>query len=339
MHMNKVRCAVLDDYQQAAHRMAEWSQLGPDVEVTFFRDPLGSIDAAVDALAAFDVVVLMRERTAFPRELIERLPTLKLIVTTGHRNGALDIAAARKQGICVCGTGTLEPPTVELAWGLILSFARCLPEEVANLRAGGRWQQSLGIDLAGKQLGVLGLGRLGTRVARVAQAFDMNVVAWSANLDDARCEAAGVQRAATLDALLAGSDIVTIHMVLSARTRGLIGTRELGLMKPGAFLVNTSRAPIVDEAALLAALERRQIAGAALDVYPVEPLPAGHVMRRLDNLVATPHLGYVTENSYRLMYGMVVEDIAAWRGGAPIREILEDHPAMTMARSIETTAQ
>ncbi|MGH8435709.1 MAG: D-2-hydroxyacid dehydrogenase family protein, partial [Pseudomonas sp.] len=265
--MNEVRCAVLDDYQQAAHRMAEWSRLGPDVEVTFFRDPLGSIDAAADALAAFDVVVLMRERTAFPRELIERLPTLKLIVTTGHRNGALDIAAARKQGICVCGTGTLEPPTVELAWGLILSFARRLPEEVANLRAGGRWQQSLGIDLAGKQLGVLGLGRLGTRVARVARAFDMNVVAWSANLDDARCEAAGVQRAATLDALLAGSDIVTIHMVLSARTRGLIGTRELGLMKPGAFLVNTSRAPIVDEAALLAALERRQIAGAALDVY------------------------------------------------------------------------
>lgn len=331
--MKEIRCAVLDDYQQAAPRMAEWSLLEPDVEITFFRDPLDSVEAAAEALAAFDVVVLMRERTAFPRELIECLPRLRLIVTTGHRNGALDIAAARSQGICVCGTGTLEAPTVELAWGLILSFARQLPQEVANLRAGGRWQQSLGIDLAGKTLGVLGLGRLGSRVARVAQAFGMNVIAWSANLDDARCEAVGVQRAATIDALLRHSDVITIHMVLSQRTRGLIGARELGLMKPGAFLVNTSRASIVDEDALLAALECRQIAGAALDVYPEEPLPAGHVMRRLDNLVATPHLGYVTENSYRLMFGMVVEDIAAWRSGAPIREILEDHPAMAMARS------
>jgi phosphoglycerate dehydrogenase-like enzyme len=311
------RIAVLDDYQNVALQTADWKKLPSDCEVTVFRDHVDGLDALAARLAPFEVIVAMRERTPFPRELLERLPNLRLLVTTGMRNASIDVEAAAERNVVVCGTPGLPYPTAELAWGLILSLFRRIPQEDRAMRE-GRWQTTLGLGLNGKVLGVLGLGTLGSRVARIARAFEMDVLAWSQNLTKERAAEVG----ATLvpkDELLARADVVSIHLVLSERTRGLVGRRELGLMKRTAFLVNTSRGPIVDEAALVEALESGRIAGAGIDVYDKEPLPVEHPLRRAPNTVLTPHLGYVTEETYRVFYGGAVEDIAAWLAGVPIR--------------------
>jgi phosphoglycerate dehydrogenase-like enzyme len=312
-----MRIAVLDDYQGVAREMADWASLGPDWEVTFFRDHLSAVQELAARLAPFEVVVAMRERTPFPRALLEKLPRLRLLVTTGLRNASIDVAAARERGIVVCGTPGSSGTTGELTWGLVLALFRQIPREDRALRE-GRWQTTVGIGLAGKTLGIVGLGTIGSQVAKVGAAFGMEVIAWSQNLDAERARCAGAQRVER-DELLARSDVVTIHLVLSERTRGLIGARELSLMKPSAFLVNTSRGPIVDEAALAAALEKRTIAGAGIDVYGAEPIAPDHPLLTAPNTVLTPHLGYVTLESYRAYFGGVVEDIAAWRRGAPVR--------------------
>jgi phosphoglycerate dehydrogenase-like enzyme len=309
------RIAVLDDYQRAAHGFADWSRLGGH-EVTFFHEPL---DEPGQALAGFDVVCAMRERTAFPAELFDRLPNLRLLVTTGMRNAAVDMDAAAARGVTVCGTEVPSTPTAELTWGLILALGRRIPVEDGGMRSGG-WQTTVGVDLTGKTLGIVGLGRLGSIVARYGVAFGMRLLAWSENLTAERAAECGAELVAK-DELFSRADVVTIHLVLSRRTRGLIGAHELGLMKPTAALVNTSRGPIVDESALLEALESRAIAGAALDVYDREPLPADHPLRRAANTVLTPHLGYVTEDTYRIFYGQTVEDVEAFLAGSPVRVI------------------
>jgi phosphoglycerate dehydrogenase-like enzyme len=311
------RVALLDDYQGVALRLADWGSLPPGMEVVAFRDHAATEDAVVARLADFDVVVAMRERTPFPRPVLARLPRLRLLVTTGMRNAAIDLRAAGDLGIVVSGTPGLPYPTAELAWGLILSLVRHIPREDRATRAGA-WQETVGTGLNGKTLGVLGLGTLGSRVARVGTAFEMDVLAWSQNLTAERAAAVGA-RWAPRDELLARADVVTIHLVLSDRTRGLIGARELDLMRPTAYLVNTSRGPIVDEAALIRALQAGAIAGAGLDVFDEEPLPAEHPLRRLPNTVITPHLGYVTEETYRVFYRGALEDVQAYLAGAPIR--------------------
>jgi phosphoglycerate dehydrogenase-like enzyme len=310
------RIALLDDYQGVALRLADWSRLRGG-EIVAFGQPIQSQDDLVSALESFDIVMALRERTRFPAAVIERLPNLKLLVTAGMRNAAIDIAAAQARGIAVCGTAGLTYPTAELAVALMLCLARDIPAQERSLRE-GHWQTSVGYGLNGKVLGVLGLGTLGSRVARIARAFEMDVIAWSQNLTDERARESGARRVQR-EELFAASDFITIHLVLSERTRNLVGTRELGLMKPTAYLVNTSRSPIVDQAALIAALEAGRIGGAALDVYDIEPLPADHPLLRAPRTVLTPHLGYVTEETYRVFYGQALEDVEAYLAGAPIR--------------------
>jgi phosphoglycerate dehydrogenase-like enzyme len=312
------RIAVLDDYQYVAATFADWSLLPEPVEVVEFSAHIADEDKLVARLQPFDVVIAMRERTPFPRRVLERLPGLRLLVTTGTRNPSIDTTAAKELGITVCGTGAHPSGTAELTWGLILAVARHLPQEDASVRAGG-WQQSVGTDLAGAVLGVLGLGRLGSRVAQVGLAFGMDVVAWSQNLTDERAASVGVRRASGLHELLESADVVTIHLQLSDRTRGLIGHAELARMKPTAILVNTARGPIVDEVALVQALREGTIAGAGLDVFDTEPLPPHHPLRELRRAVLTPHLGYVTEATYQVFYREAVEDVAAFLAGAPVR--------------------
>ena len=312
-------CAILDDYQGVATTIADWRGLSGKVDVQVFRDHIFDRAALAEALRRFEIVVAMRERTAFDAPLFERLPNLKLLVTTGLRNASIDLVAAEKRGVTVCGTQSAVGSTSELAWGLIFSLMRDIPAEVARFRAGGRWQAGVGRGVHGKTLGVVGVGNLGARAAKAGVAFGMDVSGWSRSLTEERCRELGIRRAASLDELLAGSDVITLHLTLNAQSRGLIGEREFGLMRPGAILVNTSRGPIVDERALIDALRGRRIAGAGIDVYDVEPLPDDHPFRSLDNLVATPHLGYVTEESYRVYYGQAAEDIAAWMGGNPVR--------------------
>ena len=311
------RVAVLDDYQQVALQMTDWSVLPAEVEVQVFRDHLTDQDALVARLEDFEIVMAMRERTPFSRSLLERLAKLRLLTTTGMRNAAIDLQAATDCGILVCGTGGVLYPTAELTWGLILALLRHIPQEDRATRA-GQWQVSMGVGLQGKTLGVIGLGNLGSQVATVGKAFQMSVLAWSQNLTAERA----AQFGATLvskDELLSRADIVTIHLVLSERTRGLVGARELGLMKPTAYLVNTSRGPIVEEPALVEALQKRTIAGAALDVFDEEPLPLDHPLRRLENTVITPHIGYVTVETYRIFFAHTVENIRAFLNGAPTR--------------------
>jgi len=312
-------CAILDDYQGIATSIADWRPLSGKVDVKVFRDHIADRDALVDVLSGFGIIVAMRERTPFDAALFDRLPQLKLLVTTGMRNASIDLRAAEAHGVTVCGTAGSGGSTAELAWGLILSLMRDIPGEVERFRHGGRWQTGVGRALQGRTLGVVGLGTLGARMARVGRAFGMSVTGWSRSLTRDRCTELGIDHAGTLDSLLAGSDAVTLRVTLNAQSRGMIGARELGLMRPGAILVNTSRGPIVDQQALIDALRARRIAGAAIDVYDEEPLPADHPFRSLDNLFATPHLGYVTEESYRVFYGEAVEDIAAWLGGSPLR--------------------
>jgi phosphoglycerate dehydrogenase-like enzyme len=314
------RCAVLDDYQNAALSSADWSPLTGEVEVKTFNKGLGDVNAVADALQGFQIICAMRERTPFSRALLEKLPDLKLLVTTGLKNAAIDVAAAKEKGILVCGTESLAYPTAELTIGLMIDLARKISFETARMKAGEPWQITVGRDLNGKTLGVLGLGKLGSRVAKVAKALDMKVVAWSQNLTPEKCAEAGVEYASKED-LLRQSDIVTIHMVLSPRSKGLIGAAEFPLMKKSAYLINTSRGPLVDESALIDALTNKIIGGVALDVYDTEPLPRGHPLRTLPNVLLTPHLGYVTYDNYRLFYGQTVEDIRAWLDGKPIRVI------------------
>jgi phosphoglycerate dehydrogenase-like enzyme len=314
-----IRLAILDDYQSAALAMAGWDSLRPAVEVRAFHDTLANEDALAERLRHFEIVVAMRERTAFRRSLLERLPKLKLLVTTGMANASIDVKAAAELGIVVSGTRSLPHPTAELTWGLILALARNIAREDAGMRKGG-WQTTVGTGLHGKVLGILGLGKLGSQVAAVGKAFQMEVIAWSQNLTLERANSLGVQRVEK-EELFRRADFLTIHVVLSKRTRGLAGPGDLAAMKPTAHLINTSRGPIVDERALVAALEGHQIAGAALDVYDQEPLPADHVLRRLENVVLTPHLGYVTAENYRVYYGDAVENVRAFLAGNPIRVI------------------
>jgi len=299
--------------------MADWASLGTGVSVETFHEPLGSADTIAERLRDIHVIVAMRERTPFPRSLLERLPSLKLLITTGRRNAAIDVKAAAERGVPVSGTSTLSTPPVELTWGLILALARKIPQESAAMRSGA-WQTTIGVGLHGKTLGIIGLGRLGTEVALIGKAFGMHVVAWSQNLTSDITGPLGVELV-DKDALFRRADVVTIHLVLSARTRGLVGDRELAAMKPDAFLINTARGPIVDEQPLLAALRSRRIGGAGLDVYDQEPLPADHPLRRLDNVVLTPHLGYVTVENYREAYGQAVENIRSFLAGTPLRVI------------------
>jgi phosphoglycerate dehydrogenase-like enzyme len=290
------------------------------VDVTVFNERLGDEAAVARALQGFGIVCVMRERTPFPRSLIEKLPDLKLLVTTGLKNASIDIAAAKERGITVCGTEGAKHPTAELAIGLMIDLARSISVENARMKAGEAWQATVGADLYGHTLGVIGLGNLGQRVARVAQAFGMNVIAWSQNLTPERCKEHGVGYATKAD-LFQQSDFISIHMVLSDRTRGLVDKTDLAMMKPTAYLINTSRGPIIDEAALVAALQNKTIAGAGLDVFDVEPLPRDHVLRTLPNVVLTPHLGYVTQDGYRIFYSGTVEAVRAWLDGKPIRVI------------------
>ncbi|MGB6307113.1 MAG: D-2-hydroxyacid dehydrogenase family protein [Steroidobacteraceae bacterium] len=305
-----VKIAVLDDYQGAALTLADWSAVTARAEVTVFNDHLTEADAVVRRLLPFDIVCVMRERTPLRRNVIERLPKLKLIASTAKRNASIDTEAAAERGIGVVHTSYTSTPTVELTWALILAGARHLMAENASLRAGG-WQRCIGDDLAQSTLGIIGLGSIGSEVAKIGLAFGMNVIAWSQNLTQDRAAAAGA-RLVSKEQLLREADVVSIHLVLSARTTGLIGAPEFELMKPSARLVNTSRGPIVVESALIQALEQRKIAGAAIDVFDIEPLPAQHPYRRIDALLATPHIGYVSRNLYRRFYRDTVANIAAW---------------------------
>lgn len=314
------KLAILDDYQRAALTVADWSSLGPDVEVVVFAERLEQ-DDLVRALRGFDVVVAMRERTAFPRSVLKQLPDLRMLATTGMANAAIDLDAARELGILVSGTPSGLPSTIEITWALILAVIKGVPSADADVRA-GRWQQALPQDLAGRQLGLVGLGRLGAAMVPIARAFSMEVVAWSQNLTDERCAACGVRRCSR-EELFETSDVISIHLRLSERTQGLVGRAELETMRASAILVNTSRGPIVDEAALVDALSHRHIRGAGLDVYDLEPLPAGHPLTTLDNVVLTPHLGYASEANLAAYYGHVVENIAAWLAGTPKRIISE----------------
>jgi phosphoglycerate dehydrogenase-like enzyme len=311
--------AVLDDYQDLARSFLAWERLTGRIDLATFRDHLEDDDALAERLADFDVVVAMRERTPFTRERLERLTRLKLLTTTGMANTAIDMQAAREQGVMVCGTSVSGGSTAELTWGLILGLTRHICEQDRNVRAGG-WQTetTIGPELAGRTLGLIGLGRLGTRVAAYGAAFEMRLVAWSENLEGQRARALGVEPVGK-DELLACADVVSIHLRLSDRTRGLIGSRELALMKPSAYLVNTSRGPIIDELALLDALREGTIAGAALDVFDQEPLPREHPLRSAPNTLLTPHIGYVAEDAYNSFYSEIVEDIEAWLDGAPVR--------------------
>lgn len=305
-----MKIAVLDDYQGVALELADWSSVGRRADITVFTDHVSEPDAVVERLLPFDIVCVMRERTPLPRAILERLPALKLIVSTGARNASIDMTAAAERGIEVAGTGYFAEPTIEHTWALILASCRHIPAEAAALRRGD-WQETVGDDLAGRTLAILGLGRIGSQVARIGRAFAMEVIAWSQNLTAERAEEAGA-RLVDKQALFRDADVLTIHLVLSHRTRGLVGAEDLALMKPTARLVNTSRGPIVVESALVEALCEHRIAGAAVDVYDIEPLPADHTFRTLDNILATPHIGYVTRGLLQRFHRDTVANILRW---------------------------
>ncbi len=311
------RIVLLDDYQGVALDYGGWDRIPDPWQVVALEQHIADPDELVEALAEAEIVVAMRERTAFPAAILDRLPRLRLLITTGMANVAIDVGAARRNGVVVCGTGSKGAPTAELAWGLILALLRRIPAEDANLRAGG-WQSTIGGDLEGATLGLVGLGRLGRRMVPVAQAFGMEVLAWSLNLDPEDARALGAEPVGKAD-LFARSDVVSVHYKLSERSRGLVGATELAAMKPSAYLVNTSRGPLVDTDALLAALEAGAIAGAGIDVFDAEPLPADHPLRSAPRTVLTPHLGYVTEDGYAAYFGDAVEDVLAWLDGDPVR--------------------
>ena len=318
--MTRLRCAILDDYINLTLEITDWSRIQDRVDITVFNQPFASAEAAAEALKDFEIICAMRERTPFPRTLFAALPKLKLMITSGMRNAAIDMEAAKDHGVVLCGTQWARDPTAPLTMGLILELTRNIGRENARMHAGEPLQKFVGIEIEGKTLGVVGLGKLGTKVAKLAQAFGMNVIAWSPNLTPERCQEARVGYA-TKEQLFSTADIITVHVVLSQRSRGLVGTEDLARMKPTAYLVNTARGPIVDEAALLKTLQLRSIAGAAIDVFSVEPLPVDHPFRKLDNLVLTPHLGYVTAESFRNHYSQMVEGIDAWFKGETLRKL------------------
>ncbi|WP_405191854.1 D-2-hydroxyacid dehydrogenase family protein [Streptomyces anulatus] len=317
----KLRCAVIDDFQSVATTVVDWSPVTADVEVVSFIEHLATEDEAAAALAGFDIVVTLRERVPFPADLFARLPRLRLLVASGMRNSAIDFDAAKRHGVTVCGTASSSTPPVELTWALLLGLARGIVPEAEALRTDGPWQSTLGADLHGRTLGLLGLGKIGGRVAQVGRAFGMDVLAWSQNLTKERTDEVGATLAASKEDLLASSDFVSVHLALGDRTRGLIGAAELALMRPTAYLINTSRAAIVDTDALLAALRAGTLAGAATDVFDIEPLPAGHPVRTAPRLLATPHLGYVSRANYETYYGQAVENIRAFLDGQPVRRL------------------
>ncbi|MPY29830.1 D-2-hydroxyacid dehydrogenase family protein [Streptomyces adustus] len=313
------RCAVLDDFQNVATSYADWTVLGDRVEVVSFPKHFTGEDELAAALADFDCAVTLRERVPFPATLLDRLPRLRLLIASGMRNSVIDYGAAKANGVTVCGTESSSAPPLELTWALLLGLARGIVQENNALREGGPWQSTVGADLADRTLGLLGLGKIGSRVAQVGLAFGMDVTAWSQHLTAERAEEVGVRLAPSKEELLASSDFVSVHLALSDRTRGLLGAAELALLRPTAYLVNTSRAAIVDQDALLDALREGRIAGAGVDVFDVEPLPADHPMRTAPRLLATPHLGYVSRANYERYYGQAVENIRAYLDDAPVR--------------------
>src|SRR5580700_10392898 len=308
--MKTYKIAVLDDYQNVALESADWSVLGRQADITVFKDHLAEPEAVIERLLPFDVICVMRERSPLPRNIIERLPNLKLIASTGAGNASIDIAAAADRGIAVVHTGYRSDPAIELTWALILASARHIVTENNSVRSGG-WQQTVGTDLRGKTLGILGLGRVGSQVARIGSAFGMNLIAWSQNMTRESAKAAAALLVSK-EQLFERADILTIHLVLSGRTRGLVGTAELSRMKPTAWLINASRGPIVEEQALIGLLKNKQIAGAAIDVFDIEPLPPSHPFRTLDNVLATPHIGYVAKGLYETFYEDTVSNIRKW---------------------------
>jgi phosphoglycerate dehydrogenase-like enzyme len=318
--MTRLRCAILDDYLNLSLAVADWSKVEDRVDVTVFNQPFASPEAAVSALKDFEIICAMRERTPFPRAMLDALPKLKLLITSGMRNNSIDMAAAKDKQVVVCGTQWPHDPTAPLTMGMILELPRNIGRESARMHAGEYLQKHVGIEIEGKTLGVVGLGKLGAKVAGLAKAFGMNVIAWSPNLTAERCKEVGVTYA-TKEELFATADIITIHIVLSDRSRGLVGAADLARMKPTSFIVNTARGPIIDEMALLETLKARKIAGAAVDVFSVEPLPVDHPFRKLDNLVLTPHLGYVTQETFVAHYNQMVEGIDAWFKGEPKRRL------------------
>src|SRR6202047_1767042 len=318
--MTRLRCAILDDYFNLALKVANWSKIEDRVDVTVFNRPFASQEEAAGALKDFEIICAMRERTAFPRAMFDALPKLKLLITSGMRNAAIDMEATKEKQVVLGGTHWPRDPTAPLTMGLILELTRNIGRESARMHAGEPWQKFVGMEIEGKTLGIIGLGKLGAKVSKLAQAFGMNVIAWSPNLTPERCNEVGVTYA-TKEELFATADIITVHVVLSQGSRGLVGAADLARMKPSSYLVNTARGPIVDETALLETLKAHKIAGAAVDVFSVEPLPVDHPFRKLDNIVLTPHLGYVTEDSFRNHYAQMVEGIDAWFKSEPLRKL------------------
>src|SRR6201985_1329237 len=318
--MTRLRCAILDDYINLTLEIADWSKIQDRVDITVFNQPFATTEAAAGALKDFEIICAMRERTPFPRALFAALPNLKLMITSGMRNAAIDMEAARDHKVVLCGTQWNRDPTAPLTMGLILELTRSIGRENARMHAGEPLQKFIGLEIEGRTLGVVGLGKLGAKVSGLAKAVGMDVIAWSPNLTPERCKEVGVGYA-TKEELFATADIITVHVVLSQRSRGLVGREDLARMKPTAYLVNTSRGPIVDEAALLEILQQKKIAGAGIDVFSVEPLPVDHPFRKLDNMVVTPHLGYSTEEVFRGHYVQMVEGIDAWLKGEPVRRL------------------
>ena len=317
----KLKCVILDDYQNAALSMTDWSVIQDRVDVRSLSQHFCDQNQLVDQIKECEIVIIMRERTPFTAELLAKLPKLKLLITSGMRNASIDLKAATAQGVTVCGTASGSEAPMELTWALLLGLARHIVPENNAFRANGPWQSTVGVTLHGKRLGLLGLGKIGRKVARVAQAFGMEVSAWSQNLTQEVADEVGVTLASSKQALLESSDFVSIHLVLGERSRGLIGAAEFEQMKPNAYLINTSRAAIVDRSALIDALQRGRIAGAGLDVFDVEPLPADDIFRTLPNVLATPHLGYVADKNYQGYFREAVEDIEAFISGHPVRRL------------------
>ncbi len=310
IHNSPVKIAVLDDYQQVAFKFADWSAITAKAEVKVFTDHTVDEKTVIERLLPFNVVCVMRERTPLNRSILSQLPNLKLIVTTGMRNASIDIKAVEEFGITLKYTGYLESGAPEMTWALIMAIARHIPKESNNFKSGG-WQTTIGGDFKGKTMGILGMGRVGSKIAAYAKAFDMNVIAWSPNLTAEKAAESGAQLVSK-EELFKQADFVSIHMVLSDRSRGIVGKEDLSLMKPTAYFINTSRGPLVDEIALIEILQQHKIAGAAIDVFNTEPLPVDHPFRKLDNLLATSHVGYVTENTYKLFYTDTVKAVEEW---------------------------
>ena len=314
MMNNKIKIALLDDYQQVALSIADWSIIEDRAEITVFHDHISDEEKLVERLLPFTIIGAMRERTPLNRQILSQLPNLKLIVSTGMRNASIDAAAADEFGITLKHTRYVESGAPELTWALIMAIARHIPQESINFKNDG-WQSTIGTDLKGKTIGIIGLGRVGTKIASYAKAFDMNVIAWSQNLTEQKALDNGAQLVSKED-LFRQADFVTVHLVLSERTRGVIGKNDLTLMKPSAYLINTSRGPLVDEQGLIEILTSKKIAGAALDVFETEPLPAGHPFRKLDSVLGTSHIGYVTEHTYDVFYGDTLKAIQEWLPGS-----------------------